>query len=128
MLKLTYTEVGLHLDRMTGSVEKVVARRSVLAVRIGQSIFVQPGSASFLIPIDCVNLKAFKTAVKGESSRTIDLCKVDDDYYEVSIRGTWIASSNEAHEGMFVTMMNPQTELFVQHLWMVSQAQVSSLA
>ncbi len=128
MLKLTYTEVGLHLERIVGSVEQVVARRSILAVRVGQSICVQPGSASFLIPIDCVNLSEFKIAVKGESSRTIDLCKVDDDCYEVSIRGTWIASSNEAHEGMFVAMMHEVTELFVQRLWIVSQAQVSSLA
>jgi hypothetical protein len=121
MLKLTYTEAGLHLECIAGSIEKIVARRSVLALRIGQSFLVQPGGASFLAPIDCVSLKAFKQAVRGESSRSIDLCKVDDEYYEVSLRGTWMASSREAHEGMFLTVMNEPTERFVQKLWETTQ-------
>ena len=91
-------------------------------MRLGQSFLVQPGSASFLTPIVCVSLKAFKQAVRGESSWTIDLCKVDDEYYEVTLRGTWIASSRDAHEGMFMTVMSAPTERFVQKLWENTQS------
>jgi hypothetical protein len=128
MLKLTYTEVGLDLERMTGSIEKIVSRRTILAMRVGQSILVQPGSASFLIPADAVNLKEFKSIVKDEPARTIGLCKVDQDCYEISIRGTWIARNSEAHEGMLVTLMSDRTERFIEKLWMSTQSLMSSLA
>jgi hypothetical protein len=121
MLKLTYTEVGLDLEKITGSIEKLITRRTIVAVRIGQSILVQPGSASFLIPTNALNLKAFKTVIKNEPNRTIDLCKVDDEYYEVSIRGTWIANNNEAHTGIFVAVMGDRAESFVEQLWQTTQ-------
>jgi hypothetical protein len=128
MLKLTYTEVGLDLEKITGSIEKLVSRRTIVAVRVGQSILVQPGSASFLIPTNALNLKAFKAVIKNEPSRTIGLCKVDDDCYEVSIKGTWIALNTAAHEGIFVTIMHDETECFITQLWQSTQALMSSLA
>ncbi len=121
MLKLTYSETGLELERLTASVETLVSQRTVLALRLGLPIFVQPGWASFLIPVDAVSLKAFKQAVKGESTKTIELCQVDDEYYEISLRGTWIANSNQAHEGMFVAVMGERSELFVDQLWQTTQ-------
>ncbi len=121
MLKLTYAETGLELERLMASVETLVSQRTVLALRLGQPIFVQPGWASFLIPVDAVSLKAFKQAVKGESTKTIELCQVDDEYYEVSLRGTWIANSNQAHEGMFVAVMGERSESFVDQLWQMTQ-------
>lgn len=125
MLKLTYTEDGLYLERFAASVETTIAQRVVLAVRIGQPIFVQPGSASFLLPANAVNLKEFKHAVQGESPQTIELCQVDDEFYEVSIRGTWIANRSEAHEGMFVSRLSDRTEVFVEKLWKTTQELVS---
>jgi hypothetical protein len=121
MLKLTYTESGLELERLMASVETLVSQRTILALRLGQPMFVQPGWASFLIPVDAVSLKAFKQAVKGESTKTIDLCQVDDEYYEVSLRGTWIANSNDAHTGMFVAVMGERSESFVEQLWQTTQ-------
>jgi hypothetical protein len=121
MLKLTYAESGLELERLMASVETLVSQRTILALRLGQPMFVQPGWASFLIPVDAVSLQAFKQAVRGESAKTIDLCQVDDEYYEVSLRGTWIANSNEAHNGMFVAVMGDRTEGFVEQLWKMTQ-------
>jgi hypothetical protein len=121
MLKLTYAETGLELERLMASVETLVSQRTILALRLGQPMFVQPGWASFLIPVDAVDLKAFKQAVRGESAKTIELCQVDDEYYEVSLRGTWIANSNEAHNGMFVAVMGDRTEGFVEQLWQLTQ-------
>jgi hypothetical protein len=126
MLKLTYSEVGLHLERFYGSVETVVTQRTVLALRLGRAICVQPGTASFLVPVDAVNLKAFKATVQVEQARAIEICAVDADFYEISIRGVWIANGNDAHEGMFVAAMQDKTEFFVHKLWLASQS-VSSV-
>jgi hypothetical protein len=125
MLKLTYSEVGLHLERFYGSVETVVTQRTVLALRLGRAICVQPGTASFLVPVDAVNLKAFKATVQMEQARAIEICAVDADFYEVSIRGVWIANGHEAHEGMFVAAMQDRTEFYVHKLWQMSQDMVS---
>jgi hypothetical protein len=125
MLKLTYTDAGLDLEHIVAAVESVVSQRVILALRVGAPMFVQPGRASFLIPANAVNLKAFKQAVRGEPAKTIDLCQVDDEYYEVSIRGTWLANSSEAHEGMFIASMSDRTEVFVENLWKATQGLMS---
>lgn len=125
MLKLTYTDLGLDLERVATPVdhlvENLVAQRAVLAVRTGQPICIQPGRASFLVPVKHVNLKAFKSVVDGESVRTIEIASVDSDYYEISLRGTWIAGSSEAYEGMFVTSLSDRLEKFIDRLWTSTQ-------
>jgi len=50
MLKLTYTETGFNLERLAQSPEQLVALRVVLAMRVGQSISVEPSTAAFLLP------------------------------------------------------------------------------
>jgi hypothetical protein len=130
MLKLTYTDVGLNLERITSSndhlVEQFVTQRAVLAVRTGQPICIQPGRASFLVPVHSVNLKEFKATVQGETMRSIDLTSVDHEFYEISLRGTWIAGNHEAYEGMFLTSLNDRIELFIDRLWNSTQITVPS--
>lgn len=130
MLKLTYTEVGLNLERITvpvdNLVETLISQRVVLAVRTGQAICVQPGRASFLVPVNSVNLKEFKATVQGETIRSIDLTSVDHEFYEISLRGTWVAGSHEAYEGMFVTSLSDRIELFIDRLWSSTQVKASS--
>ncbi|MFM2432493.1 MAG: hypothetical protein RLZZ511_3707 [Cyanobacteriota bacterium] len=125
MLKLTYTETGLELERVNASVETVVKRRTILALRLGHPICVQPGRASFLVPIKGLDLRQFKAMIKAESSQPIELCKVDHDCYEMSLRGTWIANSHEAHEGMFVATMSEAMEQYVEQVWMAVSATLS---
>jgi hypothetical protein len=131
MLKLTYTEAGLHLERICtpvdNLVENLIAQRVVLAVRTGQPICVQPGRASFLIPAKHVSIKEYKSTVQGETIRSIDLTSVDHDYYEISLRGTWVASNSDAYEGMFVTSLSDRIEYYIDCLWMKSQSFTSSI-
>jgi hypothetical protein len=126
MLKLTYSDVGMHLEHFCGSMETVVTQRMVLALRLGCSICVQPGMASFLMPVDEMNLSEFEAAVHEDKARSIDICTVDEEFYEVSIRGVWIANGREAPDGMFVTAMPERTELYVHKLWQISQDMVSA--
>jgi hypothetical protein len=126
MLKLTYTEEGLNMEHLRAMVETVVTQRTLLALRLGKALCIQPGTASFLLPIGAVDLKQFKAALHGEQARSIEICSVDAEFYEVSIRGVWLANGNDAHEGMFVAAMQDKTEFFVHKLWLASQS-VSSV-
>ena len=136
MLKLTYTEVGLNLERIQAPVnhlaidrvEDFIAQRVILAVRTGQPICVQPGRASFLVPAKNVSLKEYKSTVQGETIRSIDLTSVDHDFYEISLRGTWVASNSDAFEGMFVASLNDRIEYYIDRLWRVTQSITSTIA
>jgi hypothetical protein len=125
MLKLTYTDTGLDLEVVNASVETVVKRRTILALRLGHPIYIQPGRASFLVPIKGLDLRKFKAMVKDEPGKSIELCQVDHDCYEMSLRGTWIANSNEAHEGMFVATMSEAMEQYVEQVWLAASASLS---
>ena len=136
MLKLTYTEVGLNLERIQtpvdnramNRVEDLITQRVILAVRTGQPVYVQPGRASFLVPAKNVSLKEYKSTVQGETIRSIDLTSVDYDSYEISLRGTWIANNSDAFEGMLVTSLNDRIEYYIDRLWRGTQSFTSTIA
>ena len=128
MLKLTYTEAGLHMERVTAQLETVVAQRVVLALRLGQKLHIEPGKASFLLPADLPELAQLEMTLSMETSQIVTVSAIDHEFIEVSIHGSWIAENSDAHEGMFITALTDRSEFFVHKLWLVSQAQASSLA
>ena len=128
MLKLTYTEVGLHLERVAVPLETLIAQRVVLALRAGQPMYIEPGKASFLLPADAPGLNQLQMTLGLDHNQVITILPVDEEFVEVSLHGSWIAASMEAHEGMFITALSDRAEFFVYKLWKMTQAQVSSLA
>jgi hypothetical protein len=128
MLKLTYIEDGLHLERMTASLDVLIAQRVLLALRAGQRLYVEPGSAAFLLPADVPDLSHLELALKRDRSQSITVVPVDDAFVEVSLQGSWIAEDAQAHEGMFITAFSDRAEFFVYKLWQVTQCHLSSLA
>ncbi|HIK14756.1 MAG TPA: hypothetical protein IGS53_05615 [Leptolyngbyaceae cyanobacterium M33_DOE_097] len=126
MLKLTYTDVGLHLERVPTPLEATVALRVILAMRTGSSLYAEPGRASFLLPADLPELNHLKAALSLEPSQTIEIDRVDQDYVEISLSGYWLANNVDAHEGMFVTVLSTRAEYFVAQLWEATQMRVSS--
>ncbi len=60
MLKLTYTDVGLHLERMATPLETLVAQRVVLALRAGQRLYIEPGKASFCFLLMLLDLLTWR--------------------------------------------------------------------
>ncbi len=131
MLKLTYTDMGLHLEWLADSLEAVVEQRVILALRTGQPIYVEPSRASFLLPADLPELADLEVAIAQAKTDSIALYPVDAEDVEVNLRGTWLAATTQAQEGVFVTAMSdgfqPTTghhlELLVHKLWQVTQAQ-----
>ena len=127
MLKLSYTEFGLHMERVSVELEELLAQRLILALRTGQSLYIEPGKAAFLLPTDILDLAQLELALQMEWSH-ITVSPVDAEFVEVSLEGTWIAATVEAHAGIFITTLADRTEFFVYKLWQATQLQVSSLA
>jgi hypothetical protein len=127
MLKLTYTELGLHLERLSQSPEELIARRAILALRLGHSLHLEPSRAAFLLPADLVELPRLEAVARREGGDVIALCPACEDYVEVSLRGMWMAPEVDAHEGTFITVMSDRLEVLLHKLWQVSQTEVSFL-
>ncbi|MBD2083306.1 alr0857 family protein [Leptolyngbya sp. FACHB-17] len=126
MLKLIYTESGLHLERVTISLEALVSQRIVLALRTGQTLHIEPSRAAFLLSIAAPGFAELERLVRLEQV-PVSIVPVDDQFVEVSVEGSWIATTVEAHAGMFVTALSDRTEFFVYKLWQATQLQASPL-
>ncbi len=125
MLKLIYTETGLHLERLVATVETVVAQRTVFALRLGQSLYIETSRASFLLPADLPEIASLKASIGYAREDAIEFCRVDEDDFEVSLRGVWLAADRQADAGMFLTTLDDRTEFFLSKLWQHTQAAVS---
>lgn len=128
MLKLNYTEAGLHMERVVAPLEVLIAQRVLLAVRFGQILHIEPGTASFLLRDKAPDLAHLEMALRRAQHSGVTITPVDDGFVEVSVEGSWIAESADAHEGMFITAFCDRAEFFVYKLWQATQFQVSSLA
>lgn len=126
MLKLIYTETSFHLERLTQPVEDWVTQRVILALRVGQSIYVEPSTASFLLPANLPGVDLLKAEVKRDNSEIIAITVCDSEYIEVSLSGSWLAVGIDSQEGVFVTAIsdsplsdrsNSRTEFFLEKLW-----------
>lgn len=91
MLKLTYTESSFDLERVTLSLEEWVAQRVILALRVGQSLCIEPSTASFLLPVDLPGVEVLEVEVKRGDREIIALCTCDTQYLEVTLQGSWLS-------------------------------------
>jgi hypothetical protein len=136
MLKLKYTDVGLFMERTMTNPELLIAQRVLLAMRLGQMLYIKPGCASFLLPADIPELKVLEMALQREYGSAVTLIVVDEEFVEVGLSGSWIAEDKNAHEGMFLTVMSDslsealreRTEFLIYKLWQLSEAHISSPA
>lgn len=126
MLKFTYTETSVQLEQVAQSLEEWIALRVVLAVRAGQRVLVEQGSASILLPADLVVMHALDLAAQQEANGLLGLAIADQDYIEVSLRGIWL-SSHQTELGVFVASLSHRTEFVLVKLWHDIQAHAPSL-
>ncbi len=127
MLKFTYTETGIDIERLAQSLEELVAGRVILAMRTGQRLCVEPSAASFLLPADLPGLHYLETEARLDGNKAIALYPADAEYVEVSLRGTWITSDPEGASGVLVTALSYKAEFFILKLWEEARNGVSLL-
>ncbi|TVP64025.1 MAG: hypothetical protein EA343_06395 [Nodularia sp. (in: Bacteria)] len=138
MLKLTYTESSFYLECLAQSLEEWVAQRVVFALRVGQSLYVESSTASFLLPVDLPGIEILTAEVKPDNSEILTLCACDSEYMEVTLRGFWLSDGAEDAVGLFVTTISESlgdrystdqalspfsgVEVFLHQLWQEAQA------
>jgi hypothetical protein len=125
MLKVTYLESGLYLEFLQETIEEWIALRVVLALRLGQRLVVERSTASLLLPIDLVKASGLETVLQHEKVVTLAVCDVND--VEVSLQGTWISSSADESEGVFLVALNPVVEQVLLQVWQAAQVEASSI-
>ena len=126
MLKLTYTENSFYLELLTQSVEEWIQARVILTLRIGQSLCVEPSTASFLLPVNLPGLGQLHAQVEQDSNReVIELYACDTEFLEVSLRGYWLSVNAQSISGGFVTTMSHSTESFLHNLWLEARKSAS---
>lgn len=126
MLKLTYTENSFYLELLTESVEEWIQARVILTLRIGQSLCVEPSTATFLLPVDLPGLAQLHTQVEQDNnSEVIELYACDTEFLEVSLRGYWLSANAKSISGGFVTTMSHKTESFLHKLWLEARKSAS---
>ncbi len=128
MLKLTYTESSFYLECLTLSLEEWVAQRVILALRVGQSLCIEPTTASFLLPIDLPGVEILRAEAKRDDRGIIALCACDAQYMEVTLRGSWLLDSSKDAVGVFFTAMSDRAEFFLHKLWQEAQACASVMS
>ncbi len=126
MLKLTYTENSFYLELLTQSVEEWIQARIILTLRVGQSLCVEPSTASFLLPVDLPGLGQLHAQVEQDSNReVIELYACDTEFLEVSLKGYWLSVNAQSISGGFVTTMSHSTESFLHNLWLEASKSAS---
>ena len=136
MLKLNYNDYGLFLEQVNASVDALTGsslwefatQRVMLAVYAGETLHIEPGRAAFLIEANTPEVDRLRCVLQNDTTGVITLSAVDDDYIEVSLKGTWIASSAQAESGTFVAALTPESEKLVCRLWQATQRLVTCSA
>lgn len=125
MLKLTYTDNGFYLDYLRESLEGWVTNRVILAVRSGTSLYVEPSSAAFLVPLDLPYVEELLAAAKNSMGEILEITACDAESIEVVLEGTWLGSDIASEEGLFVCHLSDRLEFLLYKLWQETQLSTS---
>lgn len=123
MLKLNYNDCGLLLERVSASLDAIATQRVMLAVYAGETLHMEPGRAAFLVAADTTGFAQLESVLQSDTTQTVTLSGVDNEFVEVSLKGTWIASSADAEAGTFITALTPVCESLIYQLWQATARQ-----
>lgn len=125
MLKITYLEDGIYWEHVKESVESWKAARILVSLRAAVRIHLESSTACFLLP---ANISCLRGLAELESQKILEINPCDEEYIEVSLLGTWVASSKDSEEGIFVCDLSYSSEYFLHKLWQESQIESSVMS
>jgi hypothetical protein len=123
MLKLSYTDTSLHIEKLSTSVEKWIGQRVLLAVRVGNTVSVEPLNAAFGLSSDASAWKDLEHLICQEASDLISLSVCDVDMVEIGLAGYWLSATSHSEEGIFVTHLPAAIESLIVEIWQAAQHQ-----
>ena len=116
MLKITYASTGFYLEHLSDSIETWLVDRVLLCLRAATSIYVEPSTASVLLPGDIPIIQNI-AALKEEYDGIVELTPCDEESVEFRLRGTWITTKEDSESGIFVSTLSDHVETSIYQLW-----------
>ena len=117
MLKIIYSETGLHLEILTVEHQQWIAQRLKFATSVGEQMVVRKQRATFPLPASICEFPMVDADLRNVTANTmtVDLC--DPDYVEFGLAGYWLASHRDSAEGIFVCEQTERIESYLWQLW-----------
>ncbi len=127
MLKLAYSDIGIHLEHLSSDITQVIAQRRLLAHRMGHVLHLEPSYAAMVIPDESSpEMKRLEFAIATSNEENISLCASLANGIEVILQGYWLAHNTSATEGLFLTALQPSIEWELTRIWDSVGAQMIS--
>lgn len=120
MLKIIYTETGLHLERLTVDRQQWIDCRLKFADSIGEPMSVSKQRATFPIPSPICEFPLVDADLKTAEANTVTIDRCDLDYIEIGLTGYWLSVHQDSAEGIFVCQQTEKLELSVWQMWHAS--------
>jgi hypothetical protein len=121
MLKLIFTENGLHIEKLDLGVDEFINTRVAIARCACQPLTIALTSASILLPNGVPTLTELVMALNHDAIGEVAIDLVDSDCVEVRIaRGHWITANPDAEVGIFVVTLSDRIESALFKLWQFS--------
>jgi hypothetical protein len=122
MLKITYSDSNVLVEQLAIAVEVMVAQRSVVALRAGQPLVLQPGYGSLTFPAHLPGVESL--TYLSHSRGLVEVAPCDTDWLEVTLRGTWMADSFASEEGILMAELGDTLERQLLSLWRLGLGRV----
>ena len=124
MLKITYTESGLYLERLAQTAAAFLSQRTALNWQMECDCIVQRSYGAFLLSAHLPDLEQLMSMSQQLNSSQISLSAGDCDVMEVSLQGYWLAEQSHSAEGILVAELPVHLEILLLRLWQISQKQM----
>jgi hypothetical protein len=121
MLKIIYSETGLHLEILTVDRNDWITDRIQFATSIGERLTVSKTRAAFSLPQPIWKVEAC-LQMAGTNNVTVQPC--DLDYVEVGLIGDWISTDRDSEEGIFIARLPDRVEFCLWELWQVAKEEL----
>ena len=124
MLKIAYTETGLHLELLTVDRDEWISGRLNFAKSIGELMLVRKERATFMLPNKICDMRVVKDYLRKLGARTVTINQCDRDWAEIGLSGRWICTDIDSAEGIFVTKQLDRVELYLFQLWQAAKSEL----
>jgi len=115
MLKISFSDTNIALEQLATTAEVILAQRSILALRVGQSIYAQTGRGSLLLPDSIPGIATFLETVRGYEDISTATC--EEGWLEISLAGIWIATTATSDHGILLVNLDLTLERQLIQLW-----------
>jgi hypothetical protein len=117
MLKIIYSETGIHLELIAINHKQWIAERLKFAYSVGEPMQFSRQRATFLVPSPLCEVTNIDANLRNLGANTVMVHQCDLDYLEVELSGYWLSSQPDSAEGIFVGQQTDPAEFYLWQLW-----------